>query len=126
MSHPLLASIHAKSAKVGVIGLGYVGLPLVRAFVEAGFRTLGFDVDEHKVQLLQRGQCYIKHLPGDWIAACVADGRFEPTAAMQRLAEPDALLICVPTPLTESRDPDLSYIVSTAEQIAPCCGAASW
>lgn len=119
MSHPLLASIRAKSAKVGIIGLGYVGLPLVRAFVESGFHTLGFDVDQQKVQLLLRGECYIKHLPGEWIAGCVADGRFEPTADMQRLGEPDALLICVPTPLNESRDPDLSFIESTAQQIAP-------
>jgi UDP-N-acetyl-D-glucosamine dehydrogenase len=118
MSQSLLASIRAKSATVGVIGLGYVGLPLVRAFVHSGFRTLGFDVDDDKVKQLQRGQCYIKHLPNDWIGACVSDGRFEPTAAIERLSEPDALLICVPTPLTASRNPDLSYVASTAEQIA--------
>ncbi len=117
-SHPLLASIRDKSAVLGVIGLGYVGLPLVRAFVEKGFRTIGFDVDQRKVQSLQRGQCYIKHLPADWIEACVASGQFEPTAEMQRLAEPDALLICVPTPLSDSRDPDLTYVASTTEQIA--------
>ena len=117
-SHPLLASIRDKSAVLGVIGLGYVGLPLVRAFVEKGFRTIGFDVDQRKVQSLQRGQCYIQHLPADWIEACVASGQFEPTTEMQRLAEPDALLICVPTPLSDSRDPDLTYVASTTEQIA--------
>jgi UDP-N-acetyl-D-glucosamine dehydrogenase len=107
-----------KSAKVGVIGLGYVGLPLIRAFVGAGFRTLGYDVDESKVRRLLAGESYIGHIPSPWIADCVASRRFEPTADMQRLGEADALLICVPTPLTDSRDPDLSYIESTGRHIA--------
>jgi UDP-N-acetyl-D-glucosamine dehydrogenase len=107
-----------KSAKVGVIGLGYVGLPLIRAFVAAGFRTLGYDIDASKVQRLLAGESYIGHIPSPWIADCVASRRFEPTADMQRLSEADALLICVPTPLTDSRDPDLSYIESTARHIA--------
>jgi UDP-N-acetyl-D-glucosamine dehydrogenase len=107
-----------KTASVGIVGLGYVGLPLVRTFVAAGFRTLGFDIDPAKVERLARGESYIAHLPAEWIAPAVRAGRFEPTADMRRLAEPDAVLICVPTPLAESRDPDLSFVVSTAEQIA--------
>jgi UDP-N-acetyl-D-glucosamine dehydrogenase len=107
-----------RSAVVGIVGLGYVGLPLVRAFVAAGFRTIGFDLDSNKVERLARGESYIAHLPAEWIGASVHEGRFEPTADMRRLGEPDAILICVPTPLTDNRDPDLSYVVSTAEQIA--------
>ncbi|MGO8748992.1 MAG: nucleotide sugar dehydrogenase [Thermoguttaceae bacterium] len=111
-------TIRDKSAVVGVIGLGYVGLPLIRAFVGSGFRTMGFDVDQGKIDRLLAGQSYIAHIPSPWIAECVANGSFRPTADMRCLAEADALLICVPTPLNESRDPDLAYIEATARQIA--------
>ena len=114
----LEAAIRDKSARIGVIGLGYVGLPLIRAFIAAGYRTLGFDVDQTKVDRLLKGQSYIAHLPGEWIARCVAEKQFEPTSDMRRLAEADCILICVPTPLSESRDPDLSYVENTARQIA--------
>jgi UDP-N-acetyl-D-glucosamine dehydrogenase len=112
------AACQQRTATVGIIGLGYVGLPLVRSFVAAGFRTIGFDVDPGKIERLARGEGYIQHLASDWIAESVASGKFVPTADMGRLSEPDAILICVPTPLTDSRDPDLSYVVQTAEQIA--------
>jgi UDP-N-acetyl-D-glucosamine dehydrogenase len=111
-------AILGKSAKVGVIGLGYVGLPLIRSFIAAGFHTLGYDVDPEKVKKLQAGQSYIKHISAEWIAECVGSGTFTPTADMGRLDEADALLICVPTPLNESRDPDLSYIEATSRQVA--------
>ncbi|HET6881655.1 MAG TPA: nucleotide sugar dehydrogenase, partial [Pirellulales bacterium] len=114
----LAAAIERKTARVGVIGLGYVGLPLIRAFVDAGYRTLGFDVDQTKVDRLLSGESYISHIPGDWIARCVTERQFAPTADMGRLAEADVLLICVPTPLSNSRDPDLSYVENTARQIA--------
>src|SRR5215469_5466439 len=114
----LQAAIREKTARVGVVGLGYVGLPLIRAFVSAGYRTLGFDIDQAKVDRLQAGQSYIGHIPGDWIARCIAEETFVPTTDMRRLAEADAVLICVPTPLSESRDPDLSYVENTARQIA--------
>jgi len=117
MSASLEQAIANKSATVGVIGLGYVGLPLIRAFVAAGFHTMGFDCDQSKVVQLLAGKSYIKHIPAEWIARCVGDGTFVPTADMSRLAEPDALLICVPTPLNESRDPDLIFIEDTARQI---------
>ncbi len=111
-------ALRDKTARVGVIGLGYVGLPLIQAFVAAGFRTLGFDVDQSKVDRLLAGESYIGHIPSAWIKTCIAERKFEPTADMRRMGEADVLLICVPTPLSESRDPDLSYIESTAEQIA--------
>jgi UDP-N-acetyl-D-glucosamine dehydrogenase len=114
----LKETIQNKTAKVGVIGLGYVGIPLIQAFVKAGFSTMGFDIDQKKVDRLLAGESYIGHIPSNWIADCIASKRFVPTADMRRLAEADAILICVPTPLSESRDPDLSYIEATARQIA--------
>ncbi len=116
--HALDQAIADRTAKVGVVGLGYVGLPLIRAFVHAGFSTLGFDVDPVKVERLREGRSYIGHIPSEWIDQCVGDGKFEPTADMERLSEADALLICVPTPLSDSRDPDLQYIEATTRQIA--------
>jgi len=114
----LRRAIDDKTARVGIVGLGYVGLPLARTFVAAGFRVLGFDVDAGKVEKLRRGESYIGHIPGEWIKECIAAGRFEPTADMALLREPDAILICVPTPLSANRDPDLSYVEQTARQIA--------
>lgn len=111
-------ALRDKSAMVGVAGLGYVGLPLIKAFVAAGFRTMGFDVDEAKVNQLLAGHSYIGHIPSDWLARCLAEKTFEPTTDMRRLAEADCILICVPTPLSDSRDPDLSYVEATARQIA--------
>lgn len=107
-----------RSAKIGVIGLGYVGLPLLQAFVKAGFSTIGYDVDPEKPKRLMAGESYIKHVPSRWIAEWLAERRFSATADLTRLAEADALLICVPTPLSDSRDPDLTYVEATARQIA--------
>src|SRR5437868_2920769 len=114
----LKEAIQNKSAKVGVIGLGYVGIPLIQAFVKAGFSTMGFDIDQKKVDRLLAGESYIGHISSSWIADCINSKRFIPTADMRRLAEADAILICVPTPLSESRDPDLSFIEATTRQIA--------
>ncbi len=111
-------AIGDKSAMIGVVGLGYVGLPLISAFVTAGFRCLGFDVDPKKVETLKRGQSYIKHIPDETISAWVSEKQLEPTTDMDRLGEADVILICVPTPLSDSRDPDLSYVESTARAIA--------
>ena len=118
MGNSLQQAIRDKTAVVGVVGLGYVGLPLIRAFIAAGYRTMGFDVDKTKVERLLDGQSYIGHIPSEWIAECVKSKKFVPTADVKRLAEADALLICVPTPLSDSRDPDLSYVEATARQIA--------
>jgi len=114
----LHAALDQKTACIGVIGLGYVGLPLIRTFASAGFRAMGFDVDQAKIDALDQGKSYIGHIPGDWIAERISDGTFRATADMARLSEPDVLLICVPTPLTDSRDPDLTYVESTARKIA--------
>ncbi|MFM8477147.1 MAG: nucleotide sugar dehydrogenase [Planctomycetaceae bacterium] len=110
--------ISTRAACVGIIGLGYVGLPLISAFTNAGFRCLGFDVDDSKIQLLRQGQSYIRHIPSATIADWNQRGVLEATSDMSRLQEADALLICVPTPLNESRDPDLQYIESTGRAIA--------
>ncbi|MGH9444076.1 MAG: nucleotide sugar dehydrogenase [Thermoanaerobaculia bacterium] len=103
---------------VGIIGLGYVGLPLALLFEEGGFRVLGFDRDPAKVALLAAGKSYIRHIGGGRIAEAVGRKAFFPTTDFDRLAECDAILICVPTPLGRHREPDLSFVRSTAEEIA--------
>ncbi|MEO1997127.1 MAG: nucleotide sugar dehydrogenase [Planctomycetaceae bacterium] len=110
--------IQDKTARVGIIGLGYVGLPLISAFVEAGFRCMGFDVDEGKVETLRAGQSYIKHIREEDVQKWIDRQQLEPTLDMSRLQEADVLLICVPTPLSDSRDPDLRFVESTAQSIA--------
>lgn len=114
----LEAAIQQKTAIVGVIGLGYVGLPLAKAFVSAGFRVLGFDVDERKIAQLLAGESYIEHISASWISDAIAREVFVPTADMRRLREADAILSCVPTPLTPDRQPDLSFVTSTTRQVA--------
>jgi UDP-N-acetyl-D-glucosamine dehydrogenase len=119
MSHKatLLRLFETHSATIGVIGLGYVGLPLGLAFAERGLRVLGFDVDPSKIVSLNEGRSYIHHIASERVAAVVRAERFLGTADFKRLGECDAVIICVPTPLTETRDPDLSYVASTTEQI---------
>ncbi len=107
----------ARDYRVGVIGLGYVGLPLGLAFADGGFPVLGFDVDEAKVEALSAGRSYIEHLDGEQLARNLGSGRFEATSDFDRLVEADALLICVPTPLDRHREPDLSYVEETVRQI---------
>ena len=118
MSESLAQAIRSKSAVVGIIGLGYVGLPLMTAFVKAGFKTMGFDIDQKKVELLMAGKSYIKHIDAAQIATLIQEGKFEPTADFQRLSEPDCLIIAVPTPLNDTRDPDLSYVEGSTRAIA--------
>jgi UDP-N-acetyl-D-glucosamine dehydrogenase len=118
MAQSLEEQIVSSTALVGVAGLGYVGLPLVRVFVDAGYRVLGIDVDDSKVEELQAGRSYIGDVPSEWLAPNIATGKFTATSDMTRLAEPDAILICVPTPLTDGREPDLQYVEATARQIA--------
>lgn len=110
--------IRSHEARIGIIGLGYVGLPLINAYVEAGYAAIGYDVDPKKVETLNRGDTYIAHIPGTMIQGWIDRDRFEATADMARLSEADVLLICVPTPLSDSRDPDLKYVESTARAIA--------
>jgi len=115
----LLEALRTRTAHVGVIGLGYVGLPLANLFHERGFRVTGFDVDTRKVESLQKGQSYIGHIPHSRIAELSRDERFDATADYSRIAEVDTVSICVPTPLTDNREPDLSFIEKTGRSIAP-------
>lgn len=103
---------------VGVIGLGYVGLPLCRAFVDGGVRVLGFDIDPEKIAALLRAENYLKHLGPDLAREMLATGLFDATADFSRLREPDAILICVPTPLGRGTDPDLSFVERAGRDIA--------
>lgn len=114
----LVADFREKRATVGVIGLGYVGLPLCLAAANSGLHVLGFDIDAAKPEKIADGHSYLSHIPSHVIAAAVETGRFKATADFSRLAEPDALLICVPTPLTAHLEPDLSFVVDTAAEIA--------
>jgi len=114
----LLKKIREKDARVGIIGLGYVGLPLVREFCNAGFKVTGFDVDQQKIRHLNAGRSYIEHIPSSLIKKLLKQKLFSATADMRSLRKVDAIIICVPTPLTKTRDPDMTYILSTAEAIA--------
>lgn len=113
----LLKKITDRKAIIGVMGLGYVGLPLVREFVRAGFTVHGFDVDERKVRMLKAGQTYIEYLPGEEFQKYIRQGVFHPTCNMAELRRPDAILICVPTPLNRMREPDMTYVECTARDI---------
>lgn len=114
----ILDRIADRSALVGIIGQGYVGLPLALVFEEAGFRVRGFDIDPEKVGALSRGESYIRHIGADRVRDAVARGRFTATTDFDDLAACDAVLICVPTPLGAHREPDLSFVHGTAEAIA--------
>ncbi|HEV3162525.1 MAG TPA: nucleotide sugar dehydrogenase [Isosphaeraceae bacterium] len=113
----LRARIEAKTARVGIIGLGYVGLPLAQAFSNRGIAVLGFDVDPTKVLRLQRGESYIGHIADESIRE-MRKRRFEATDRFDRLDEADVIIICVPTPLTDAREPDLTYVVKSTQAIA--------
>src|SRR5499427_1451934 len=105
--------------KVGIIGCGYVGLPLALRFAEAGHKVTGFDTDPAKITMLNAGRSYIEHIPQTKIQQYVNSKHFSATTDFAKLKEVDAILICVPTPLDERREPDLSYVRQTAESIAP-------
>jgi UDP-N-acetyl-D-glucosamine dehydrogenase len=113
----LMERIRTRTACVGVIGLGYVGLPLAQALAGTGYQVLGFDQDRAKVTKLERGESYIGHISAESIRRMQEAG-FQPTSDFDRLGEPDVLLICVPTPLTEAREPDLSFVVQSTRAIA--------
>ncbi|QGZ93406.1 nucleotide sugar dehydrogenase [Terricaulis silvestris] len=118
MDHHLLSRIQSRDFVVGIIGMGYVGLPLAVAFGAANFKVLAFDIDDEKTTALNEGRSYINHIGNERIAEMRKHGRFEATSHFERLDEPDALLICVPTPLTRHHEPDLRYVVDTTEAIA--------
>lgn len=114
----LLQGIDKRTASVGVIGLGYVGLPLVLEFIRTGFRVRGFDLDEKKIRLLKQGKSYIKHIKSEKILSMNRTGRFLPVSDFSMIKETDCIIICVPTPLNEYREPDISYVINTTETIA--------
>jgi UDP-N-acetyl-D-glucosamine dehydrogenase len=111
-------AITERTARIGVIGLGYVGLPLLQVFGSAGFRVAGFDIDRRKIDALRRGESYIGRVPSSWVAEAVGTGRFEVHDDFRDLRKMNAIIICVPTPLTKQREPDLSYIVNTSREIS--------
>ena len=117
-SMDLMQKIQGRSAVIGVIGLGYVGLPLILAFEKAGFKVNGFDVDAKKIDNLKAGKSYIKHISSERIALLLKGGRFIPTTDFSLLKDTDCIIICVPTPLDKYREPDLSFVFDTARSIA--------
>jgi len=110
--------VEDKKLVVGVLGLGYVGLPLAREFASAGLKVVGFDVDDKKVKTLNSGRSIIKHVPNSQVRKMVKEGLFSATKNMARLRTVDAILICVPTPLTENREPDMQFVIGSSETIA--------
>jgi len=119
LASALMQKIKNRNAVVAVIGLGYVGLPLILGFADAGFPVLGLDVDSNKIEKLRAGKSYVKHISDASVAAATGKGKFETSADLNDAAKADAIIICLPTPLTKQRDPDLSYIISTSKAIAP-------
>ncbi len=113
-----MALIEGGGARVGVIGMGYVGLPLAIACVEGGLRTTGFDVDGAKIAALNGGHSYLQHIGAEKVAGMLGTGQFDASDDFSALAQMDVIIICVPTPLTGAREPDLSYVIATAEAIA--------
>lgn len=114
-----IQKINDKSCVVGIIGLGYVGLPLVQRFLDCGFKVVGFDIDVEKVEKLERGEAYIKHIEFKALSAAIKASRFKPTVHFNNAKECDALIICVPTPLNDYREPDLSYVTDTMDSLVP-------
>jgi len=121
----LARRIEARTARVGVVGLGYVGLPVALTFAEKGFPVLAFDVDETKVAKLREGRSYIDHIESERVRSVIGGdagpggaGRFEPTTDFRRLGQAEAIILCVPTPLTPQREPDLSYVLHSSRQVA--------
>jgi UDP-N-acetyl-D-glucosamine dehydrogenase len=122
-ANPLVAvemsrKIAERTARVAIVGLGYAGLPLAEVFWDAGFAVLGVDTDTECIDCLCRGESYLGHFPAERVRRLLDSGRFEPTSEAHRLATADAAIICVPTPLTPARDPDLSAVIAAAESIA--------
>ncbi|HCU13354.1 MAG TPA: UDP-N-acetyl-D-glucosamine dehydrogenase, partial [Gemmatimonadetes bacterium] len=117
----LLAKIENRSACIGVVGLGYVGLPLALEFARAGFKVIGYDVSERVVGLLMSGKSHIQDVPSTELARLVKAGKFEATTDEARMKEMDAVSIAVPTPLAKTRDPDMGYVIAAADAIGRHC-----
>ena len=115
----LLERLQSRSACIGIVGLGYVGLPLALTYAEAGYRVLGLDIDASKTGAINAGRSYIQHIDGERVGRARAAGQLEATTDFARAAEADALILCVPTPLDRHREPDLSYVVATTDALVP-------
>ena len=114
-----LQKIKEKKAHIGIIGLGYVGLPLAIEFCKTGFQVTGLDIDQEKIDVLSQGKSYIKHISCEKIKHLIKEGKFKGSTNHTLIRHLDCILICVPTPLNKNREPDMSYIISTAQKIAP-------
>lgn len=114
----LIDSLRRRSGTIGIVGLGYVGLPLLLRFSEVGFKVIGFDIDRSKVERLREGSSYIEHIDSSRIGRAISNGA-EVTTDFSRASEPDALILCVPTPLDAHREPDLSYVLNTTDSLVP-------
>lgn len=122
MYQQLSTRIQSRACVVGIIGLGYVGLPLLKAFHSSGFRVIGFDLDDNKIERLKRGENYLKHLGADLVSSMVQAGRFDATSNLARLSEVDVVISCVPTPLGKHLEPDLSFVRNSAISAAATLG----
>src|SRR5438270_657348 len=119
LADELAARIEARTARVAVVGLGYVGLPLAETFAWGGFPVIGFDIDTAKIEQLRNGHSYIGHICSERVQELNGSGRFDATDDPARFVEADAIVICVPTPLGEARQPDLSFIENTGRTLMP-------
>jgi UDP-N-acetyl-D-glucosamine dehydrogenase len=118
MNERTITKLKDKTAVIAIVGMGYVGLPLMLRFREVGYRVIGIDIDSDKVGCLNRGESYIEHIPSDKVAAALASG-FSATTNFAEANVADAIIICVPTPLNQYREPDLTYVLNTADSLAP-------
>ena len=114
----LREKIENRTAVIGIVGLGYVGLPLAKAILDGGFPVLGFDIDQRKIDALKVGRAYIEHLGPEFFKGLAGNGKFEATANPEQLAKADAILLCVPTPLGPHREPDLTYVLESTKMVA--------
>lgn len=118
MKQQLLDKLNSKNAVIGIVGLGYVGLPLVLRYAEVGYKVVGFDIDQSKIDHIEQGTSYIEHISAEAISAAVKRG-FEATTDFSRASDVDALILCVPTPLNKYREPDLSFVLNTTDSLVP-------
>ena len=116
IKNQLIEKLIQKSAVIGVVGLGYVGLPLVLRYSAIGYKVIGFDIDESKISTLNHGRSFIEHIPSEKVSAARANG-FEATSDFTKIAEVDAIILCVPTPLNKYREPDMSYVINTTDSV---------